>query len=1440
MRRNRFVSFFDCLLPAITLLFSLNLAVFFKKIIRFQFTCLVLLSSLLSAGVSFAGSSEFVLSTEEREWLTQNPHIKLATLTDQPPLSMKDSDGKHSGIFADLFEHFSRVIGQTIEHEFLDTTADLHILAKDKGIYGASSVLKSQHHKNGYLLSDPYFFTPFYAFTTKHKLAAFKQPKDLNGKRVAIPRGHRAIAQYLQEIGDVEIVLVESPLEQMQKVIAGEADAMMGYISYPHLIEKYLMVDLVMAFVAESEMGVHVGVNPEHPILQRILNKAIATLSARQIRNITAKWTQISRQESPKIELTEEEKGWLVEHPVIRVGESSSFEPELIKASDGSFTGITPDIYRLLGERLGVQFQIVDDSWPEIIRRTTEKEIDLVALMSKATATDRGLLTIESPINFLTTAFVKKNRNFEIVNDTDLEGLRVAYFKEVVYLRVYFQNRKDSIKAFEADSPLDAFKMLLQGKADVVVGFNHDSYLLLKKGIPEIEPIYVFEGLSANTITAVRSDAPLLASILSKAISSISHQEREQIISKWSWIPKKLKSSLVLNAEEKDWLAAHSVIRLGNSVDWPPFGFINDEGVYSGIAADYMQIIEELIGIKIKPARLNSWKETVDAARVGNVDMLDAVVPTPQRSKFLTFTKPYISYPVVLFAYKNVDYIANMSVLNGQRVTVIAGSALHDILINNHPEFEIVATENAKAGLLAVEKGEASAFIGNLPTASRVISREGISNLKVAGETPYRYDLTIGVNKNMPMLSALLQKALDSIPEEKHNEIYRKWMSVTFEYKADYALFWKILIAIIIVMLLFLFWNRRLAHEITVRQQTESDLNSAKKLIEAANSELKNSQHELETIIENLPAIFFIKDIDGRYLMVNRLYEEEVGVSKLQAIGHNDQEIHSAEVAEAICTKDQQVLVGKVSDTFEESVPHKDGTEHNYLTTKVPLLNEQGNAYALIGMATDITLLKKLQAELVEAKEVAETANQAKSIFLANMSHELRTPLNAILGFSQLMSMDKSATKQQQENLTIINRSGEHLLSMINDVLDLSKIEAGRMELELISVDLPLLLEDIGQMFKVRARDAGLDFWLELDSSLCRHIKTDAGKLRQILINLLGNAVKFTGEGCVSLRARTFALAGDPNRLSLQVEIEDSGPGISAEHQQHIFEPFKQVAGSIADTKGTGLGLAITRSFVELMDGQISVESKPGKGALFRISLPLVAGDTKEDETNVALRAEVHGLESGQPAWRILVVEDNSANRMLLTSLLTQVGFDVLEAENGEQAIEMFQQWQPHFIWMDMRMPVMDGYEATAKIRTLPGGDIKIVAVTADALIEQRSEILNAGCDDVVTKPFENHEIFDCMSKLLGVRYVYEAQELVQQEAGKGVITAEMLDCLSMELLQGLCDAAYELDVKQANLILDKIAATAPEPVDALRRLVDEFDFGRLKKLLSSVISERS
>jgi signal transduction histidine kinase/DNA-binding NarL/FixJ family response regulator len=428
--------------------------------------------------------------------------------------------------------------------------------------------------------------------------------------------------------------------------------------------------------------------------------------------------------------------------------------------------------------------------------------------------------------------------------------------------------------------------------------------------------------------------------------------------------------------------------------------------------------------------------------------------------------------------------------------------------------------------------------------------------------------------------------------------------------------------------------------------------------------------------------------------------------------------------------------------------------------------------------------MRRAQARAIKAQEQAEAANRAKSVFLSTMSHELRTPLNAILGFSNLMLNDPAVTAEQRANLDIINRSGGHLLSLINDVLDMAKIEAGRIVLESKSLDLGVLVRDITDMLSKRAEEKGLQLLLDQSSEFPRFIKSDKEKLRQVIVNLVSNAVKYTHHGSVTLR---LAVQPEGEVLRLIIEVEDSGVGINKADQERIFEPFVQV-GKVATHKGTGLGLSIVREYVKLMGGSIEVESTPDIGSLFRVRLPVQRVEDADLISSESAQGDVVGLEPGQPAYRILIVEDQLENQLLLQRLLNDAGFTVKVAQNGAEGVEMFQSYHPHFIWMDRRMPVMDGLEATQRIRALDGGkEVKIVAVTASAFIEQREEMLAAGLDDFVRKPYRPAEIFDCMTRHLGVRFMHRQQAPVEADVALSTSAlANLPDAMRRELADGL------------------------------------------------------
>ncbi len=479
-------------------------------------------------------------------------------------------------------------------------------------------------------------------------------------------------------------------------------------------------------------------------------------------------------------------------------------------------------------------------------------------------------------------------------------------------------------------------------------------------------------------------------------------------------------------------------------------------------------------------------------------------------------------------------------------------------------------------------------------------------------------------------------------------------------------------------------------------------------------------------------------------------------------------------------------------------------------------------------------LVRDRTAELRLSRDAAEAANKAKSTFLANMSHELRTPLNAIIGFSQLMDQDPGLSAGQRANIEIINQSGEHLLKLINDVLEIAKIEAGKVQLEIASFDLHGMAREVSDMMKLRALQKGLQLEYNQSPELPRFIKGDEARMRQILVNLLGNAVKFTDHGSVTMRLGVK----DNAHHHLLIEVEDTGPGISDADRQLLFKPFVQLASGMMQG-GTGLGLSIVRQFVQLMAGSVSVESTPGKGSLFRVDLPLEESRQEEVTSLSSMgHGEVIGLAPGQTAYRILIAEDHRDNQLLLSKLMTDLGLEVKVAQNGLECIQIFEQWQPDLIWMDRRMPVMGGLEATQRIRQLPSGDrVKIVAVTASVFKEQQAELLAAGMDGFVRKPYRLNEIYDSMEKQLGIKFTYLA-DASTQEFDDDLLTPQRLSAVPAQLRNGLRVALESLDGEQIDAAINRIAGKDAELGKTLTQLVAEFDYPDILRALDAVSGE--
>ncbi len=522
-----------------------------------------------------------------------------------------------------------------------------------------------------------------------------------------------------------------------------------------------------------------------------------------------------------------------------------------------------------------------------------------------------------------------------------------------------------------------------------------------------------------------------------------------------------------------------------------------------------------------------------------------------------------------------------------------------------------------------------------------------------------------------------------------------------------------------------------------------------------AEEALRHQKELFQIILEHLPVMIALINEKGGIEFINPEIERTLGWS-LEDWGQQD--------VLAQCYPDasyrQRVLehIIAATGTWDDMRTRTaQGTEIETTWANVRL----SNGY-ILGIGQDISDRKRIESELRQAMEAASAANHAKSLFLANMSHELRTPLNVILGFAQVMARDTALTSSQQEDLLRIRRSGDHLLSLINDVLDFSKIEAGRFTLEETKFDLVALLDTVQSMLLERAESKGLSLHLKIAPQVPPLIQADAQKLRQVVINLMSNAIKFTEQGSVTLSVTLCPEqpdtmeSGDANPLViLQFEVTDTGIGMAPEELTPIFDAFFQAQGGRKTNNGTGLGLTISRKLVELMGGKISVRSLLGQGSTFTFTIPVRPTHDINPQPVPSDRIVV-GLAPDQGDHRILVVDDQAENRLLLVRILTQLGLDVREALNGAEAVQVWETWHPEMIWMDLRMPVLDGYEATQQIRALEAEPKTIIiALTAQASQSDRALAFAAGCNDYISKPFREEMLFLKMAEHLGLRYIY-------------------------------------------------------------------------------------
>jgi ABC-type amino acid transport substrate-binding protein/nitrogen-specific signal transduction histidine kinase len=769
--------------------------------------------------------------------------------------------------------------------------------------------------------------------------------------------------------------------------------------------------------------------------------------------------------------LTTEESDWLSAHPEIKIAINQAWPPMDYVDEQGNPQGIGVGFITALNTRLNGRLKIVPLSWTEMYESVKEKRID--ALMDITPRPDREpFFNFTKPYVSVPHIIIAPKDAPYYENLMQLEGKTVGvergFFIERV-LREKYSNIK--VKLFNTTS--DALDAVSKGEMDAYIGNRAVAMHIIERELITNLKGHgkIWETASINAI-GVRKDWPILSEILQKALDDLNRNEVHAILEKWvDYKEGESAVTIQLLPQEKAWIKAHPVLRLGYDTDWPPVEYVDSKGRFIGMSADFMELLSNMIGLTLKPTYPQSWQTTLEGIKAGSIDVLCSVTRTPQREEFLLFSKPYLSFPMVIVTDQGAPYIGAMKELTGKKIAVVNGYASHDILKVRHPELDVLITDSVAAGLNAVIRKEAYAFIGSLAAISHVISREGISGLKVSGETPYSYKISIGIHKNHPILAGIIQKAVDAVTEEDRNEIYQRWISVTYERRADYSLLWKVLFGAILVFTAVLYWNRRLSREIGLRRAVEK--------------------------------------------------------------------------------------------------------------------------------------------ELMESKEAAESANRVKSAFLASMSHELRTPLNSIIGFTGIILNELAGplNLEQKKQLKMVKGSSHHLLNLINDVLDISKIEAGELEVSCEKFSMRNVVNQVAESLKPLAEQKGLSLTVEIAPEVDTLI-SDERRIRQVLINLANNAIKFTERGGVKIICLK-------RNSRIEVEIRDSGIGIRDQDMGKLFRPFQQLDSGISRKyEGTGLGLSVCKRILDMLGGNIRVKSQFGKGSTFTFIVPLNPEEKNDEKEN--------------------------------------------------------------------------------------------------------------------------------------------------------------------------------------------------------------------------------
>ncbi|SDU13658.1 MULTISPECIES: transporter substrate-binding domain-containing protein [Pseudomonas fluorescens group] len=1037
-----------------------------------------------------------------------------------------------------------------------------------------------------------------------------------------------------------------------------------------------------------------------------------------------------SASEAVQVVLQPAQRQWLQSRSELVLGTSApDYPPFDMTVSGKDYEGLTADYAGILGQATGLPIRVQRfPSRNAAIRALVDGQIDLLGTangyeagnanlaFSRPYAVDQPVLVTREDETRSLTEGLAGLRLSMVYHYLPLPEIRALYPKALITCYPSYQNAINAV-AFD--------------QADVFLGDTLSTHYMINKGYLNNVRMANFGKQEAQGFSfAVRRSNPQLLAIVDTVLDAIPGSQRDEIGKRWSAGSDLLLTDrkLQLTHREESWLKQHPVVSVVVNEAFAPLTFFDSAGNFRGISADLLELIRLRTGLRFEIQRSRNDAEMIRQIDNHKADLIAALLPSAEREKTLSFSRPYLENSYVLLTRKSADGPTNLAQLKGKRLAIAQGNPLVDYLREDFPGIEVIETPDSFSAVSMLAENHVDGAVNSLVIANYFISSRIFAR-------PLQITTTIGTGqaafslataRDNSELSSIINKALLSIAPEELGVINGRWRGYSTAsqniWQNYQRLFYQVIAAAGLILLLLLTWNAYMRHQIKQRRAAERALNDQLEF--------------MRSLVNGTPHPIYVRDRQGLLQSCNDSYLQAFNAKREDILGKGVMQgtVSNAFEAQAFHADYQRVIAEGTALILDRPlhIGNRRLTIYHWI---LPYRDSSGDVQGIIGGWIDISERRQLFEELRAAKEQADEANRAKSTFLATMSHEIRTPMNAVIGMLELTLKRIEPQHPDRASIDTAYHSAKDLLGLIGDILDIARIESGRLSLCPDWINLVDTVTSVARIFDGLARQKNLALQVVFnppDPAVEVHL--DPLRFKQVLSNLVSNAIKFTDHGHVRITLDLMT-SDATGRALMQLTVQDSGVGISAEDQQRLFEPFAQAQnGSRQATSGAGLGLVISRNLCEMMGGQLQLNSQPELGTQVCVSLPLQIrpATTHPAKSEPAIKPATTPL-------HVLVVDDHPANRLLMCQQLEFLGHRFSIAEDGRSGLELWQAEHFDLVIADCNMPVMNGYELTRAIRQFELQNRRppctVLGFTANAQPEEVQRCKLAGMNDCLFKP---------------------------------------------------------------------------------------------------------